>query len=277
MAYADWDFYPMSETSQEKLTEYWNSLLKHADFLEPEEFKFFLHCTKLSTKEKIVKSGTVRGGLTDLPRRAPLACHSELRGVWLAPATKELPTRSPYGTHRLVFKARDILSYLWRQEKEQKNEEDVWDAEINETKSKNKKGKHKNNKKSKHAQKDCYKTKDKSHEKNSGPKPLLFFEHAHYYGNTQYVRLILMRGDSEHAAWCHDNLLNLNIHDNPFFKLQWGRVYSYTIGETGKREVMVEILLLDDIRFSELNDMPTWDEVSKTERAGFDPRVGVLD
>lgn len=282
---------------KDMLEDYWEELLKHADFYEAEEIKFFSHCTSINKKESILKSGRFEGGYTGLPKNAPLASNPDLVGIWLAPSTVDIPQKSPYGTHQMCMKAKDLISYMFQPYVEEVEvdsvSDDRWDAADDSDEETcsggkgrkgkgSKKGKEQKSKKKqrkpKKNQKDCYATGHKSVPPLNprGEKPSVFFECAHYYGSTQYVRMLLVRAGHPQMNWCIDNLVDVNIHDNPFFQLKWGRLYSYTVQEDGKKGLVVELLVVGDIVLDKLNEKPSWDTVGKLQRAGFDPRVGVL-
>jgi hypothetical protein len=273
-----------SQTSKEVLNDFWGKLLEKADYCEKEEIKFFLHCTTLTGKKSIMKSGRLYGGQTGLPARAPLASYDDLKGIWLAISSKDLPRRSPYGTQRMVFRVRDIMTYLGTDLKEgsESDNEDKWDAPESDddkgkggksnkrtTKKKNK-GKHRTVNRE---QKECY-LKHKIPTKPKLSVPLLFFECAHYYGSTQYARLLLVRSSDPKADWCREMCKELDIRDNPFLQFLNGRIWTYRSGDMG-RDIVVEVLVVGDIVFDQLLEPPSWDEVGTVSRAGFDPRLGV--
>lgn len=277
----DWG---VSRTGKETLDAYWDKLLEKADYNDKEEIKYFLHCTTLKGKKSITKSGKLYGGQTDLPARAPLASYAELKGIWLAISSLEMPRRSPYGTQRMVFRVRDIMTYLGNEMKDgsDSENEDKWDApecddEMEKSKKSNNGGcKSKNKKKHRQVnmqQKECY-MKHKIPKKPQLSVPLLFFECAHYYGSTQYVRLLLVRSSDPKVEWCHETCKELDIRDNPFLQFLHGRVWTYRSGDSG-RGIIIEVLVVGDIIFDQLLEPPTWDEVGTVSRAGFDPRLGI--
>jgi len=277
--------YTYSETSKETLDEWWEEVMKIADYLNQEEIKYFLHCTTLKNKEAILKKETLRGGYTGLPKRAPLASNPEVLGIWIAPSTVERPDRSPYGSHQMRIKVRDLMNFMCGtlDDENDVDDDEKWDAESDEeetTSKGGKKGKRKEKKKKqrplKKNQKECYAKHKMPQKQQRGDKPLLFFECAHYYGNTQYVRMVLIRASDIHVDWCRVNLKEIDIHSNPLFLWTWGRVFTHTVGDKGRKEVIVELLVIGDILLDKLGEKPAWDTVSKITRAGFDPRLGVL-
>lgn len=274
-----------SMTSQAMLDEYWEKLLKKADDYEQEEIKFFIHSTTLTGKKSIQKSERLNGGMTDLPARAPLASYCGLKGIWFAMSNRELPRRSPYGTQRMKFRVRDIMTYLGRkiEDKRDSDDDDRWDtSETEPVADKVRKGKKGNkdkksrNKSKNHLkrQKECY-LKHKVPEKAQLSQPLLFFENAHHYNNTQYVRLLLIHPLHPNVEWCREFCKELDIRNNPFLHFLHGRIYTYRTGEHPKSGIFIEVLVVGDIVFSELLEPPVWDEVGTLTRAGFDPRCGV--
>ena len=93
--------------------------------------------------------------------------------------------------------------------------------------------------------------------------PLLFFECAHHYVTTQYVRLLLVRRSDPKVEWCRQFSKEIDLSDNPFFEFETGRVLTYRM--KGRiHNIVVEILIVGDIVFSELRQQPKWDEVKKT-------------
>lgn len=289
MAECDYENWGVSKTSKETLDEYWDALLYKADHNEEEEIKFFLHCTSLTGRKKIETSGGLIGGYTNLPARAPLASYDGLRGIWLAPSPKELPTRSPYGTQRMVFKVRSIINYLRTfDESRELDEDDRWDAPEStdqdagsKGKGKKDKGKAKDKKKAKQRGKNQPQPQSKRLTKHDEPRPrsdlpLLFFECAHFYGNNQYVRLLLVRASDPKAEWCKEFCKQLDFRNNPFLCYRWGRLFTYSGNASLRtRDVMVEVLVVGDIVFEKLEEPPDWDEVGTIQRAGFDPRLGI--
>lgn len=273
----------VSKIKKETLDEYWGLLLEKADYNDKEEIKFFLHCTTLKGKKSIIKSGRLFGGKTDLPARAPLASYEELKGVWLAISSEDLPRRSPYGTQRMVFRVRDIMTYLGTKPKDGSDveDDDRWDAPESDGEEakggKSKKTRRKEKKKNKgnvnRKQKECY-LKHKIPPKPQLSVPLLFFECAHHYGTTQYARLLLVRSSDPKVEWCREMCKELDIRDNPFLQFLHGRIWTYRSGDSGK-SVVVEVLVIGDIVFDQLLEPPIWDEVGTLSRAGFDPRLGV--
>lgn len=210
----------------------------------------------------------------------------------MAPSSVDLPEKSPYGNHRMCIKAKDLISYMFQsyEEETEANSDEEWHAQSSDddtTGSKGNKGKggkrgkegkkKQKQRKPKKNQKECYATGHKSAPppKQRGNKPMLFFECAHHYGNTQYVRMLLVRAGDPQMNWCIENLKEINIHDNPFFQLKWGRLYSAN-GEHGRKELVVEILIVGDIVMEKFPSKPNWETVGKLQRAGFDPRLGVL-
>lgn len=271
-----------SGTSRDTLEEYWNKLLEKADYFEKEEIKFFYHCTSLTGKRSIMHCKQLNGGKTDLPAKAPLASYDGLKGVWLAISSKDLPNRSPYGTQRMVFRVKDIFTYMGKDLTEHSDSEDRWDAEESDeetvgtaqiAKGKAKKRDKKKQRKANKQQKECY-LKPRIPDKPKLTIPLLFFECAHFYGSTQYVRLLLVRCTDPKAEWCRETCKELDIHDNPFLQFLNGRIWTYRSGESGKG-VVIEVLLVGDIAFDKLLEPPIWDEVGTLPRAGFDPRLGI--
>ncbi|KAL4235609.1 hypothetical protein ACF0H5_004005 [Mactra antiquata] len=273
------------KTSKAMLDEYWDKLLKKADDNEQEEIKFFLHCTTLNGKKSILKCGRLNGGTTTLPDRAPLASYLGMKGIWFAIAPRELPRRSPYGTQRMKFRVRDIMTYLGRPiDTNDIDEDDQWHAtEEDQGLEKEKKGKAKGNKDKKSRkkaqshlkrQKECY-LKHKLPEKQQLSQPMLFFENAHYYGNNQYVRLLLVHPQDPNVEWCLEFCKELDIRDNPFLQFLHGRIYTYRKGEHPNSSIFVEVLVVGDVVFNDLLEPPDWDEVGTMSRAGFDPRNGI--
>lgn len=272
MAEGHWN---MSRTSLDTLDEWWHNLMGKCDYLEEEEIKFFYHCTTMKGKESIQRDGKLIGGYTDLPARAPLASNYDAKGVWLAMSPKELPLRSPYGTQRVIIKVRALMTQLSTPlETVCVDSDDQYHApEPIETLKGRKKEKKKTRKPAKKNQKDCY-LKHKLQEKPELQTPLLFFECAHHYGSTQYVRLILIRQDDDLVDWCRETLKEINIKDNPFLCFKWGRIFSYTVSNR-KHDIIVETLVLGDITLNKMTELPDWDVVGTVSRAGFDPRLGV--
>ena len=279
-----------SKTSLDTLDSFWDRLLEILEYdNEREEIKYLLHCTTLNGKKSITESSRLYGGATDLPARAPLASYTGLKGIWMAPSPVELPRRSPYGTQRMIFRVGDIIKYLGTKYEESGDDdendvdEDKWDAvqqdDIKETKGKgSKKGKDKKDRKKKNRevnrkQKDCY-LKHKIAQKPELELPLLFFECAHHYGSTQYVRLLLVRASDPKAEWCRQFCKEIELCDNPFFEFETGRVWTYRMGGKG-RDIVVELLVVGDIVFDKLRQHPDWDDVGTLSRAGFDPRIGL--
>ena len=279
------EFWGTSKTSLETLDFYWDSVLKIVEFgCEREEIKFLIHCTTLTGKKLIKESGRLIGGSTDLPARAPLASYTGLKGIWMALSPMELPTRSPYGTQQMIFRVGDITKYLGRQyEDESENVEDgdMLDATEEDVHSekdkKSRKGKKKERKRKQRnvnrKQKECY-LKHKIPEKIELELPLLFFECAHHYGSTQYVRLLLICASDPKVEWCRQFCKEIELCDNPFFEFEKGRVWTYRL--TGKaRDIVVEVLIVGDIVFDKLREPPSWDVVGTMSRAGFDPKLGL--
>ncbi|KAL3863567.1 hypothetical protein ACJMK2_005318 [Sinanodonta woodiana] len=264
------------------LEDYWEDLVRVAEHLEREEIKYFLHCTSLKGKDLITKSKKLIGGYTELPERAPLALNKEMRGLWLAPSPADLPTKSPYGTQRIVMKVRDVMTYLSSPTNEDDyNSDDRWDAPSSgeEDSAKGKKEKKKKEQKKKHRpakknQKDCY-LQQKMPQKPRLGQLMLFFECAHFYGTTQYVRMVLIRPNDEHAEWCRENLKEVPLHNNPFLEFKCGRMYTYT-GVQGYKQIIVELLIVGEIMLDKLPEAPKWDVVGTAPRAGFDPRIGIM-
>ena len=282
-----------SKTSLDALDTFWGKLLEILEYdNEREEIKYLLHCTTLNGKKAITESGRLNGGATDLPAKAPLASYLGLKGIWMAPSPPELPRRSPYGTQRMIFKVGDMIKYLGTKYEESGEEddsvvnaddEDTWDAVqpdgIKEPKGRvSKKGKDKRERKKKHRevnrkQKECY-LKHKVAQKAELELPLLFFECAHHYGSTQYVRLLLVRASDPKVEWCRQFCKEIELCDNPFFEFETGRVWTYRMGGKG-RYIVVELLIVGNIVFDKLREHPTWDDVGTLSRAGFDPRIGL--
>lgn len=288
MAEGEMENWGTSKTSLDTLDSYWNKLLEVLEYdNEREEVKFLLHSTTLKGKNSIKESGCLYGGPTDLPARAPLASYTGLKGVWMAPSPIELPSRSPYGTQRMVFRVGDIIKHLgtkYEEDTEETNDEEKWDAEddaeVQPIKgSGTKKGGKKKDRKKKHRevnrkQKECY-LKHKIPEKVELELPLLFFECTHHYGSTQYARLLLIRASDPKVEWCKQFCKEIELCDNPFFEFETGRVWTYKLGGRG-RDIIVEILVVGDIVFEKLRQPPDWDVVGTLSRAGYDPKIGLI-
>ena len=280
---ADYNEWGHSKTDKATLDEYWDKLLERADKNDKEEIHYFLHCTSQKGRKGIEKSGYIKGGGSDLPAHAPLASYPGLKGTWFALSGKELPTRSPYGTQRMRFKVKDILAYLGTDgQTEDRDSDDVWDApeEENTAKSgtggKGQKGKAKGQKKKKvnPKQKECY-LKNKVPQKKAFAMPLLFFECAHFYGNNQYVRLLLVRASDPQVEWCREMCKEIEIYHNPFFQVMHGRLYTYRHSPERSWDVFIEVLLVGDLALDQIQEGPEWDQVGTLTRAGFNPRLGV--
>ena len=267
------------------LDDYWDELLKKADHNEEDEIKFFCHCTTLKGKKGIEQAGCLIGGPTNLPARAPLASYEGLRGIWLAPALKELPKRSPYGSQRLVFRVRDIMAYLgqdFQEDNDDTDEDDKWNApeteSVNDKPVSGKRGKKKADRKKpkevNRKQKECY-LKNKIPEKVQLRDPLLFFECAHYFGSNQYVRLLLIRNTDPKVEWCRGFCKEIELRNNPFLGFQNGRIWTYTRSKEGTNDIILEVLVVGDIKFERLEQPPSWDVVGTMSRSGFDPRLGI--
>lgn len=279
----DRELWGVPRTDKRTLDDYWDKLLEKADHNEREEIKFFLHCTTLKGKKAITKSGCLIGGKTDLPARAPLASYEGLKGTWLAMSTRDLPSRSPYGTQRMIFRVRDIMQYMgMAEDTTARDSDDTWEAPEDELggrsgrqKTKSGKDKKKKHKPVNSKQKDCY-LRHKVTQKPRLTMPLLFFECAHFYGDNQYLRMLLVRESDPKSDWCREMCKEINIHDNPFFQFLNGRLYTYCQSESTKvNQIFIEILVVGDIVFDKLLEPPNWDEVGTLSRAGFDPRLGI--
>lgn len=178
------------------------------------------------------------------------------------------------------------MNYLGTELKEGNESEgdDKWDApESDEDKGKGgktkkeaskKKDKKKNKGNVNKKQKECYLKHTLPPPKPNLTVPLLFFECAHYYGTTQYVRLLLVRSSDPKAEWCKEMCKELEIRNNPFLQFLHGRIWTYRSSDSGKG-IVVEVLLVGDIEFDKLLEPPEWDEVGTVSRAGFDPRLGI--
>ena len=289
MAEYETEHWGTSKTSLDTLDSFWEKLLEILEYdNEREEIKYLLHCTTLSGKKAITGSGRLYGGATDLPARAPLASYSGLKGIWMAPSPAELPRRSPYGTQRMVFRVGDVIKYLGTKyenssdDDDDNDDDDKWDTggqdDKKATKGRgSKKGREKRDRKKKQRevirkQKDYL--KHKIAQKAELDLPLLFFECAHHYGSTQYVRLLLVRASDPKVEWCKQFCKEIELCNNPFFEFETGRVWTYRIG--GKaRDIVVELLVIGDVVFDKLRQPPDWDDVGTLSRAGFDPRIGL--
>lgn len=270
-----------SITDQNTLELWWDRLMEKCDYLEEEEVKYFYHCTTLKGMDSIQKEEKLNGGYTGLPARAPLASNGDVKGVWVAMSPKELPSRSPYGTQRVVIKVRSLMAQLSTPRHiDEVESDDRYDAPSDDEDNGKKKGKGKKKDKKKTRkpvkknQKDCY-LQHRQPEKQKFETPFLFFECAHFYGSTQYVRLILIRQDDELVDWCRETLKEINIRDNPFLGFKWGRIFTYTVSNR-KHDVIVETLVVGNIHLDSMTEPPNWDTVGTVSRAGFDPRLGVL-
>lgn len=270
-----------SKTDKKTLELWWDRLMEKCDYLEEEEVKYFYHCTTLRGMDSIQKEEKLNGGYTGLPARAPLASNEDVKGVWVAMSPKELPSRSPYGTQRVVIKVRSLMTQLSTPRQTDEVESgDRYDApsDDEDVGKKKGKGKKKDKKKArkpvKKNQKDCY-LQHRQPEKQEYATPFLFFECAHFYGSTQYVRLILIRQDADLVDWCRETLKEINIRDNPFLGFKWGRIFTYTVSDR-KHDIIVETLVVGDIHLNNMTESPNWDTVGTVSRAGFDPRLGVL-
>ena len=194
----------------------------------------------------------------------------------------------------MIFEVGDIIQYLMTRHKDNDNNNDESDQDTRDasepedtktkwnSRSKKKQVKRERKRKSRPVnvrQKECYlKHKIVQPVELEVPllPPLLFFECAHYYGSTQYVRLLLVRQSDPKVEWCRQFCKEINLSDNPFFKFDTRKVWTYQMRDR-TRSIIVEMLIVGDIIISELCHPPKWDDVGKLTRAGGDPMIGVCE
>ena len=278
--------------TKETLDEYWEELLEKAKMNSKEEIHFFYHCTSIKAKADIVENGVILGSPTDMPVFSPLASYKGLIGTWFAVSSRELPSKSPYGSQRALFKVNEFMTYLSTEIKEPEvyDHENRWDApEELESRSKHKAGGVKTSKKVRDKkkkerpinlrQKECY-LKHKLPKPEEEPvltDPQLFFECAYYYGNTQYIRLLLVRAADPLAIWCEEMCKEIDLFHNPFLQYKNGRIWTRRKGKlTNQSDVTVDVKVVGNIDLTLMPNKPEWDTVSKNmRRAGADPELGI--
>lgn len=107
-------------------------------------------------------------------------------------------------------------------------------------------------------------------------KPLLYFECAHSYNKSQYVRLVLIRSDDPHVGWCEDHLKRVNLYDNPFCRWHPESACMYTIhNDNAWHRVHVEVKVIGDVTFEDFDESPKWTKIGKAQRASGNPKIGV--
>lgn len=274
------------ENYQEELNFWWDSLLQKPLDDDNDEMEYFYHCTFKNSMGKIKGSGILEGHFTDIPTKAPLTV-CKVKGVWMALSPKKRPTKSPYGTQRLLVKTSDLIGLLTTRwavgEGSLVDEDDSWDADddtIDKRKGKagkqSSKDKKRKDKQKRQQKKQYLKPKYQQPEEPMCKLPLLFFECAHHFDSIQYIRLVLVRSQDEQVIWCKDHLKEIDLEDNPFFKYnrESQKVYSRCKSK-GKVVVIVEIFIVGDINLNMLPTAPEWDEVGTLSRASGDPEMGV--
>lgn len=322
------------DIDKKKLEVLYGDLLKYADYRDQQNVKYFVHCTKLTSKKSITEQGLLLGACSDYPVGAPLSKNLDLKGVWFMISLYEgqMMDHSPYGTQRVkipvgevMFSMKSVIENPHEQHEgteeeaasseqgalaqemskadfgEFDNEEDE-DIELPDEVDEDvdtvseledvgqkgsKKGKGKARDKKRDRKKRAMERKKetptvKLPPPEQGMKPkrrfaLLFFENSyHYSGGSQYVRLVLIRANDPFVQFCKDNMLEIDLFDNPFFNWNGWKLKTIENDKTSNWRVLVEIFAVGDHYLKSLKKNSNWDECGTHTRASCAPCVGVF-
>lgn len=311
------------EIDKKKLEVLYGELLKYADYRDQQNVKYFVHCTKLTSKKSITEQGLLLGSCSDYPVGSPLSKNTNLKGVWfmISLYDGQMMDHSPYGTQRVKIPVGEVMfsmksaienpvdpedqegievkdeseqgaiametkNELGESDDEENEEVELPDEAVDDCSHKgNKKGKGKSRDKKRDRKKRAVERKKEAPTVKL-PEPdikptrrfaLLFFENSyHYAGGSQYVRLVLIKVSDPLVQFCKDNMLEIDLFNNPFFNWNGWKLKTIENDKTSNWRIMVEIFAVGDHFLKSLKKKSNWDECGTHTRASCAPCIGVF-